>query len=1700
MRDPTPFPANLPVRRVSVNSFGYGGTNGHMIIESAESFLPRGSPHIDSTSSTRPSRGAFQRNRSFLLPFSAHDKTTLEANIAAYSKVAAKYNLLDLSYTLGNRRTRLASRGYVVVSHAGVEGTLGSHKEKFSFAEKKKTPTLGFVFTGQGAQWARMGNELMSYYPSFLRTIRILDKALEELPDGPEWTLEDSLLEEAATSRVNEAEFSQPLCTAIQIALVQLLALWGIKPVVTAGHSSGEIAAAYAAGLISATEAIIAAYYRGNVVRDVNTGGAMMAVGLGAEGVTPYLSEVGERVVIACHNSPLSVTLSGDADALEIVKAKLDAEQIFARLVKTGGKAYHSHHMWPVSAIYEKLLREGRKYAPPDSPLLTSAKMVSSVINKIIPSKSNIDETYWSANLRSPVLFNQAMQTIATSPEFSKVDMLVEIGPHSALSGPVKQVKAECKFEKLNYLPTLLRGEDCAAQLLKLAGELFLRDYSLDMERVTSIEESLPSGKINICKGSLLVDLPTYQWTYNKDLWAEPRHSKEHRAPTHMRHDILGSRLPGVGELVWRNVLRIKDVPWLQSHSLGGEAVFPAAAYFSMAMEAITQINEISNSPVPIESFVMRDISIKTALVTPDDDDGIEVIFTMRPSIHSENYTRTQWWEFSTSSITMDGRRKDHISGSISINARARGQKPRGVPNLPHRASGKSWNQALREVGFDYGPSFQDMENVATDGIHYVAASDTQVRQECEMMQGESRHVIHPGVVDSCLQLIIVSIYAGRMADMKCGAIPIQVDEVAIFPPTETQLKEKSAKAFSSTHQRGLRSLVSSSELVAGDGELLMEITDLRSTYYEAAVPQGIELPIEPQPYQEMVWKLDIDTIKPNETINSLDPASLVELAYHKNPSLKGIEIGCSHMATVLSKVDSINYTGTALTDDAIVGVATIAEPYRNARAFKLDLAQPLDSQGVVANSYDLVVAPRGPIESLPTAEAIRKLLVPGGRVIWDLGGDSSSGILQDAQLTAFDLVFQQQGKPSVAISSASEATLNGHQANGFSKEVRLVYRKKQTKALVKVKNAFDAAGWSVLVSPLEKTMAVKGQSIVLLADFEGPFLESVDEGEFAAVQNITDHASTLLWVTPGGLLEGKHPEYAMTAGLARSVSSEQAAIEITTLDFDLDNSPLEIVADLVVKVAENQLSKPSTREREYYVSNGLLYISRMAPNSKVNAVYSAQNDTQPKLYDSKACLVGKVESGRVVFETDPRSEALLADNLVEVKVTTTGLNKEDTLVINGTDYPTTFSHEVGGVVSKVGSKVNGFSTGDQVAGYSFDKFATHQRVPANLLQKLDKSDSMNEIVSLLMSYGTALYGLRDLGRLEDNETVLILEGTGLAGAAAIKIAQVMQANVYVAVTTEREVSNLVKTFGLSNDQILLTDKAPISTQLKAATGKSGADVVFSSGSTNADVAREAWRSIASFGRFVDIGRKNVLKRGTMDTVPLHHNASYLSFDILDQYMYKPAALSETLRHVISLYRQKLISPLRPLTVRNIAELDDAVASFSDNFSSGKTVMVYEPFDTPLNVIPSRPALKFKPNATYLLVGCLGGLGRSLTSWMMKHGARCFTFLSRSGADSPQAAHLVKDIETAGAIVHVVRGDATVRKDVDRAIAGVPASHPIKGVVQAAMVLRVSDFTCPLKINELKIYRMVSSRPCRTAIGRHRRTRKSSERRTCTAL
>lgn len=276
-----------------------------------------------------------------LLLFSAYSNSSLEAQVQSYRYHLAAHpdvKLADIAFTLAHKREARPHRAYAITSDVSSIEPSATHIVQ----DQGAAPRIGWVFTGQGAQWPEMGVQMMDNNHTFRTTIHRLDAFLAGLPVPPPWTIEGELRKAKANSGVHRAELGHPLCVALQIALVNVLRGWGIQPDFVLGHSSGEVAAAYASGAVTAEAAMATATFRGSshVSLSEQKKGAMAAVGLGREDVLPFLEP---GVDIACENSQMSVTLSGDADGIDKVIEKLKADRpgVFARLLRVE-KAYHS--------------------------------------------------------------------------------------------------------------------------------------------------------------------------------------------------------------------------------------------------------------------------------------------------------------------------------------------------------------------------------------------------------------------------------------------------------------------------------------------------------------------------------------------------------------------------------------------------------------------------------------------------------------------------------------------------------------------------------------------------------------------------------------------------------------------------------------------------------------------------------------------------------------------------------------------------------------------------------------------------------------------------------------------------------------------------------------------------------------------------------------------------------------------------------------------------------------------------------------------------------------------------------------------------------------------------------------------------------------------------------------------------------------
>jgi len=742
------------VRRASINSFGYGGANAHAIVESLDSYL--GKPRETSQVRTKG------KAQVVVLPVSAASKKSLEARLNQTKQIIHRGGAdttRSLAFTVVQKSLSMRSKGYLL---AKIRADESSEMEQADASEvvdaKSANLPFSFVFTGQGAQYPEMGKQLLQNNESFLSTIRDLDVILKDLPSkiAPTWTLEQTLLDSPETSQINQATRSQPICTAVQIGLVNILKGWGVTPSKVIGHSSGEIAAAYAAGLIDAKEAMLAAYFRGYAVGKLQSRGTMMAAGIGSDQAEQLIDDLGVRgkVCVACVNSPEGVTLSGSEEGIDTLLAELQKDKLFARKIQTGGRAYHSHLVKEIGPLYEGLL------APhlDDNPaVFSSATQMFSTVGYDNGRLSHLGKQarkarYWRENLEHSVQFGPAMQDLIGSGRTH----LIEIGPHPALKGPIQQVRASIKVDKesLPYSSTFVRGKDADVCIKNLAGRLYLHGHALKWDRVNDLP---------LKNQARLQDLQPYPWDYSAGiLWSESRTSVELRNRQHVRHELLGSpHVAGSGiDWNWRNILQVKEAPWLLDHKLESQIVFPAVGYLAMAMEAIAQVKGLKSAATarpPKTAFEFRNVSINTALVIQDDKNtvakDIELHTTFSERKISNANKSTDWCDFSISSWG-SGQATLHCSGSVRISdavplkASTEVQNTEGFETWPMNR----WYKKLAEEGLCFGPEFQSLTSLTTDGsrVRSEALSTTNLMTKVGK-ETATEYFVHPITVDACL-------------------------------------------------------------------------------------------------------------------------------------------------------------------------------------------------------------------------------------------------------------------------------------------------------------------------------------------------------------------------------------------------------------------------------------------------------------------------------------------------------------------------------------------------------------------------------------------------------------------------------------------------------------------------------------------------------------------------------------------------------------------------------------------------------------------------------------------------------------------------------------------------------------------------------------------------------------------------------------
>ena len=607
------------------------------------------------------------------------------------------------------------------------------------------------VFTGQGAQWPTMGRELILNSPHVSKLVQELDVVLQNLPESerPGWSLMNELTCDASKSRLDSAVIAQPLCTVIQIILYDLLSSAGVKFQAVVGHSSGEIAAAYAAGYITREDAVKIAYYRGHYtsLSPSDQPGGMMAVGTSVDDANELcnLPMFQGRLGVAAINSTSSVTISGDRDAIERAKEILDEEKKFARLLKVD-KAYHSSHMIPCAKEYVEALK--RSKIQPRQADNGCTWFSSTYENRELHGDQDLSGPYWADNMVQPVLFSHAVQAAATAG--GAFDIAIEVGPHATLKGPALQTLQESQKESVSYTGLLHRGKDDVESFSDALGYLWSQ-FSSSMIDFHTFDTLATGGE----KRCLIKELPTYHWDHEKLFWHGSRASRALLTQKNPPNPLLGSRTTDImeQELRWRNLLKLSELPWIRGHQLQGQVVYPATAYIATAAEAARFLVPDGKNIAVIE---IEDFSLGKPLVFKDDDGGIETVFTLSGIEKGINGSYSASFTYHACSSAETEQLSTHATGRVIVTTGetssqllpSRKSDPPNPVDIPE----DRFYASLEPLGYNYSGYFRTLSSIKRR-LNFSTSNIRVPPQENEPEQ----MLLHPALLDSALQGIFLA-------------------------------------------------------------------------------------------------------------------------------------------------------------------------------------------------------------------------------------------------------------------------------------------------------------------------------------------------------------------------------------------------------------------------------------------------------------------------------------------------------------------------------------------------------------------------------------------------------------------------------------------------------------------------------------------------------------------------------------------------------------------------------------------------------------------------------------------------------------------------------------------------------------------------------------------------------------------------------
>lgn len=585
-------------------------------------------------------------------------------------------------------------------------------------------------------------------------------------------------------------------------------------------------------------------------------------------------------------------------------------------------------------------------------------------------------------------------------------------------------------------------------------------------------------------------------------------------------------------------------------------------------------------------------------------------------------------------------------------------------------------------------------------------------------------------------------------------------------------------------------------------------------------------------------------------------------------------------------------------------------------------------------------------------------------------------------------------------------------------------------------------------------------QDVISFVDLDRPLLNNPGEADWdhfiKAIETLQQ--TVVLWLTNPAQVNSKDPHAAMILGMARTIRSE-LAMPLATMEMEDWNLPgaAKAVLNVMKKVQQGKddMTGSLDSDLEYAWVDGEVHVGRFHWYTVPNAL----RNTAPSPPDTKALLIQKRGLLQSLYWSG-QPLPTLADDDVQISVKAVGLNFTDVLIAMGLVHGVdalgngfdTFGLEGAGYVSKIGANIDHVQVGDRVVilGTSSTGLATQVQRPGRFTLRIPNRLSFEDAATMPSVYVTVLLGLVDKAQLEKGQSILIHAAAGGIGIAAIHVARWIGAEIYCTVGSTEKAEFLMRELRIPRDHIFHSRDTSFYDDLMVATDGAGVDCVLNS--VSGELLHATWECVAANGCMVEIGKRDMIGRAQLALDKFEDNRTFFGIDVSRHVGLRRTTGGRLMELMLDLYIKGHIKPIHPATVFDATEVEDAFRYMQQGTHTGKIVVRFPEDEESLPWTPAIPQPKFRGDRSYLLVGGMGGLGRSIAMWMATHGAKNIIFLSRSAGKGEDDPAFIEELGLMGCNVQAFAGDVADEILVNQIVA--TAALPIAGVMQMAMILR----------------------------------------------